>query len=60
MDIAVGDIVTMKKSHPCGSNKFEVTRVGLDFKFSCCKCGHIIEGPRSKLEKKIKLVEKKI
>ncbi|MEG0753638.1 MAG: DUF951 domain-containing protein, partial [Angelakisella sp.] len=42
MDVQVGDILEMKKPHPCGCNLFLVTRVGMDFKIQCQKCGHTI------------------
>lgn len=57
MDIKVGDIVITKKPHPCGNNRFEVLRTGLDFKLRCCGCGHEIMIPRIKIMKNIKGVE---
>ncbi len=57
MDINVGDIVTTKKQHPCGSNRFEVLRTGLDYKLRCCGCGREIMIPRIKIMKNIKGVE---
>lgn len=57
MDIKVGDRVIMKKKHPCGSDRFEVLRVGLDFKLRCCGCGHEMMVPRIKIIKSIKGVE---
>lgn len=59
MDISVGDILVMKKNHPCGGNRFLVLRVGMDFKMRCAGCGHEIMVPRSKAEKGVKKVEKK-
>ena len=56
MDIRVGDVLTMKKPHPCGSKEFLVTRTGMDFKLECKKCGHVIMIPRLKAEKSIKKV----
>lgn len=56
MDIKVGDIITVKKQHPCGSKVFTVLRVGMDFKIKCEGCGHEIMLPRAKIEKSIKLV----
>ena len=56
MDINVGDRLIMKKSHPCGSNIFKVTRIGMDFKLVCEGCGHEILIPRSKAEKNIKKI----
>ena len=56
MDIRVGDYIETKKQHPCGSKKFFVLRVGIDFKIRCEGCGHEIMVPRAKIEKKIKKV----
>ena len=54
MDFNVGDVVIMKKTHPCGGEQWEVLRVGADFRIKCLKCGHIIMLPRVKFEKSIK------
>lgn len=56
MDIKVGDVLEMKKPHPCGSNLFEVTRIGADFKIVCKSCNHEVYIPRSKVEKNIKKI----
>lgn len=56
MDIQLGDILTMKKAHPCGSKDWEVLRVGMDFRLKCIGCGHMIMIPRSKAEKNIRAV----
>ena len=56
MDIRVGDILLMKKKHPCGNDQFLVIRSGMDFKLQCEKCGHLILIPRLKAEKNIKKV----
>ena len=58
MDVKVGDIVTMKKQHPCGSAKWQVLRIGADFKIKCLGCGHEVINPRSKVEKNIKKIER--
>ncbi len=58
MDISLHDILTMKKPHPCGENRFEVLRIGMDFKLKCLGCNHEIMAPRSKIEKRIKNVQK--
>ena len=58
MDIQVGDILTMKKEHPCGSKQWEVLRTGADFRLRCCGCGHEVMLPRSKAEKNIRQVER--
>lgn len=56
MDVQVGDVLVMKKIHPCGSREWRVTRVGMDFKLICGGCGHQVMLPRSKAEKNIKKV----
>lgn len=47
----VGDIVTMRKSHPCGSKNWEVLRIGAEIKLKCAKCGHEFVMSRPALEK---------
>ena len=54
MQLNVGDIVQLKKQHPCGSVEWEITRTGADFKIKCLGCSHQVMIPRSKLEKSIK------
>ena len=56
MDVRVGDILEMKKEHPCGARRFLVLRSGMDFKLRCEKCGHEVEVPRSTAEKNIKQI----
>ena len=56
MDIQVGDILTMKKEHPCGSKQWEVLRTGMDFRLRCDGCGHELMLPRSKAEKSIRKI----
>lgn len=56
MEYKLGDIIVMKKLHPCGSNEFEIIRLGADVKIKCVKCGHVIMLPRVDLNKKIKKV----
>ena len=56
MDVRIGDVLLMKKNHPCGGTKLVVLRSGMDFKLRCEKCGHEIEIPRSKAEKNIKQI----
>ncbi len=58
MDVKVGDVLKMKKKHPCGSDSFIVTRVGMDFKMRCCGCLHEVMLPRAKVEKNIKRIER--
>ena len=54
MDIRVGDIIKMKKKHPCGSFEWEVLRIGADFRLKCTGCGHQIMIPRPQAEKNIR------
>lgn len=54
MDINVGDIIKLKKKHPCGSFEWEVLRIGADFRLKCMGCGHQIMIPRTTVEKSIK------
>ena len=56
MDIRVGDVLELKKPHPCGSKEWTVLRVGMDFKLRCVGCGHEVMVPRSKIEKSVKKV----
>jgi len=58
MKLFVGDILMLKKTHPCGGTEWEVLRTGMDFRIKCLKCGHSIMIPRVKLEKDIKKVVK--
>lgn len=59
MDINVGDIVKLKKGHPCGSHDWEVLRIGADFRIKCTGCGHQVMLPRTQLEKSVKEIQKK-
>ena len=56
MDIQVGDILSLKKAHPCGSKDWQVLRIGADFKLRCCGCGHEVMGPRAQFEKSVRQV----
>lgn len=59
MDVKVGDVLWMKKQHPCGGKRFETLRVGMDFKIRCLTCGHEVMAPRGKIERNIKKIEAK-
>lgn len=59
MDIQVGDILVMKKNHPCGVNRFAVLRTGMDLKLRCVGCGREFMAPRHKTEKSVRRIEKK-
>ena len=60
MDIQVGDILVMKKTHPCGEKQWKVLRTGADFRLKCLGCGHEIMISRFKAEKNIRQVQKNI
>ena len=59
MDIHVGDVLKLKKPHPCGSQEWEVLRVGADFRLKCVGCGHQIMIARRLVEKNIKEIHEK-
>lgn len=56
MDVRLGDILEMKKNHPCGSRTFEVLRIGMDFRLRCTGCGHEMMLPRLRAEKNIRKI----
>lgn len=58
MNVEVGDVLEMKKSHPCGSREWQVLRVGMDFKLRCVGCGREMMIPRSKAEKSVRHIKK--
>ena len=53
----VGDTVIMKKPHACGTNKWIITRNGVDIKIKCINCGHEVMMDRLEFKKKLKGVE---
>lgn len=58
MDIQAGDVLELKKAHPCGSKSWRVLRVGMDFRLKCEGCGHELMIPRAKAEHSVKKVIK--
>lgn len=58
MDIQLNDILVMKKEHPCGEKRWQVLRVGADFRLRCLGCGHEIMVPRFKAEKNIRSIQR--
>lgn len=58
MDIQIGDIVKLKKQHPCGNFEWEVLRIGIDFRLKCMGCGHQVMLPRKQVEKSIRNIRK--
>ena len=59
VDVHVGDILWMKKPHPCGENRMEVLRIGMDFRIRCVGCGREVMVPRTKVERHIRQIERK-
>ncbi len=41
-DILLGDVITTRKAHPCGSSEWTVIRTGADIKIRCNRCGRIV------------------
>ena len=58
MDIRIGDILTLKKKHPCGSDRWQVLRIGADFRLRCMGCGREVMGPRANFEKSLRRLER--
>lgn len=58
-DFQVGDIVRLKKGHPCGSDQWKITRIGMDFRMKCQGCGSEVWIPRVKFTKNMKEIIKK-
>lgn len=56
MEYALGNIIQMKKPHPCGENKWRIIRVGMDVKVKCQGCGHIVMLPTEVFIKRLKKV----
>lgn len=52
----LGDVVEMRKPHPCGSSEWEVMRVGMDFRIRCLGCRHVVMLPRKRFERSVKSI----
>ncbi len=59
MKIEVGNIIKLKKQHPCGSKEWEVLRSGADFRLKCLGCSHQVMMPRVTVEKNVKEIREK-
>ncbi len=51
-----GDVVRLKRPHPCGTNAWEIMRLGMDVKLRCTGCGHIVRLERARLERRVREV----
>lgn len=58
LNYELGTKVIMKKQHPCGTNLWEIVRLGADIKIKCVNCGRIIMLPRIEFNKKLKRIVK--
>jgi hypothetical protein len=58
IDLQHGDVLTLKKPHACGANAWRVTRLGADIGLKCEGCGRSVLLPRSKLERRIRLIRR--
>lgn len=56
VDYKLNDIVIMKKQHPCGTNEWQIIRIGADIKIKCLNCNRTIMLPRVEFNKKLKKV----
>ncbi|OCL28461.1 DUF951 domain-containing protein [Orenia metallireducens] len=54
MKFSVGEVVQFRKKHPCGEDRWEILRTGMDFRIKCLECGRVIMLPRPKFEKSVK------
>ncbi|MBO8463622.1 MAG: DUF951 domain-containing protein [Firmicutes bacterium] len=59
MDLQVGDVIKMKKPHPCGANEWEILRTGMDFRLKCMGCSHQVMVSRKLVEKNFRGIIKK-
>jgi len=50
-EYSVGDIVQVKKEHPCGSREWHILRVGMDIRLKCCGCGRTVMIVRTKFNR---------
>ena len=60
IDVQVGDIVRLRKPHPCGGYEWEVERIGADIRVRCLTCGARVMMPRRKFERSLKMFVRRI
>lgn len=58
LQVRVGDILRLKKPHPCGSYQWEVVRVGVDIGIKCGKCQHRILLAVGVLERRLESIKR--
>lgn len=54
LKVVLGDVVRMRKTHPCGNDQWEVVRLGADIGIRCLKCGRRVLMPRVKFERRVR------
>jgi len=54
LDFVIGQVLRLKKVHPCGSFEWQVTRLGADIGLKCTGCGRYILVPRARLGRLVK------
>lgn len=59
MKFEIGQIVKLKKKHPCGCFEWEILRVGADFRLKCLGCAHQVMLPRTTVEKNMRGLREK-
>lgn len=52
----LGDVLVLRKQHPCGENRWEVVRTGADIRLRCLGCGRYVLLPRPKVERAVKQI----
>ena len=53
-EFRIGDVVLLKKQHPCGGSEWEVVRLGADIRIKCLKCQHYVMLERGVFERRVK------
>ncbi len=56
MELRLGDLIQTKKKHPCGTDRWVITRVGADIKIRCQGCGRVVMLERPEFEKRLKKI----
>jgi hypothetical protein len=54
LDLHLGDVLQLKKPHPCGCDRWTVLRVGTDLRLRCEGCGRVILAPRAHIERRVR------
>jgi len=50
----LGDVIQLRKAHPCGSDQWEILRTGMDIRLKCQGCGRVVMLPRPQVERGMK------